>query len=385
MKKRRPRSTSAYSSTNTSLPEDIRLADKQRMARKVLGAALAVLDPTHECHGKPTLAATRYGCTSKQVVSKKVQSLREVGLEEALAYLRMVQGDRDTADTSELATAKEAVTTLLQEINPQAALDVDPSTDPQDFAPTQHQEAGAVGAPVPAAGPPQHQESSADRALAAAAAQDAFHDRADADDHKNCSENGMYLQAYLEGGQMVREKRASCRAVANLMSSKYNVGISYKTIHRASLRSELSPPKVGSPTRLTTEEEKSLVKWITLMRAHKLPVFRSQIMEVAMGLYKQRVPGDSRPLSNHWYQGFLERHNMKGKDIRPLEADRDEWFTPENIEKQTKVMQRLFVELGLAVENPQYDSTANPLELGEKNIKCMPIIDTEGRAQHSII
>ena len=90
-----------------------------------------------------------------------------------------------------------------------------------------------------------------------------------------------------------------------------------------------SPIKSGSTPKLSTATESAVAAEIALFRKHDLvvtkPTIKSMMLAKIQGTAEEELFPDG--MTNEWYYGFLDRHDMSGADTKPLESDRDLWLT----------------------------------------------------------
>ena len=146
------------------------------------------------------------------------------------------------------------------------------------------------------------------------------------------------------------------------------------------------PEKPGRRTHLPEDAERQLANFICALRSMKIPVFMHTLMTYANAMIKGtefEVLFAKGQVSRGWYYGFLERHGFSTGNQRPLEMDRAMWCTSKNMEQHYKILAETFVACGVAVPNPEYDSSI-PFDPASKSshsqLSCQPILINNKKA-----
>ena len=121
---------------------------------------------------------------------------------------------------------------------------------------------------------------------------------------------------------------------------------------------ELPPaPRRGRAPALLPHDEEELVKYITLLRLHRLPVLKEEVLARLNALvrgteYEKAFKGGQA--SDGWYYSFLDRHELTTRAMRPLEVSRAAWGTAANAFKMYEVASDVFVKAHVAIPNPDF-------------------------------
>ena len=68
-------------------------------------------------------------------------------------------------------------------------------------------------------------------------------------------------------------------------------------------------------------------------------------------------------VTSGWYYGWVGRVELILGTVRPLEVERAQWFTPDNLEKYYANAAEVLVKAGIAVSNPDYDPNVEEGEM----------------------
>ena len=134
-----------------------------------------------------------------------------------------------------------------------------------------------------------------------------------------------------------------------------------------------SPKKRGQPKVVSDSLNSKMVEFVTLLRAHKIPVYKHSVL-----LYLTTL-ADGTPLAdrlkkngdwdftklNHWYyRYFLKMDGASVGEQRPLDIARDRWQTAKNAKVFYDHAKIELLEAAIAVENPAH----TPFEILPKHL-----------------
>ncbi len=169
------------------------------------------------------------------------------------------------------------------------------------------------------------------------------------------------LQRHAEENMSTR--RAGIEMM-NELKEKHNVTLSL-TACRKHMKAAIATNQVLTPQKpggayIPDAIERRIADLCRKLRAQKLPVFRDDVIAWATYLIKNTPAAENfvnGEATVGWYQNWLRRQNMHTGAERPLELTRQEWLSPDNLEKYFKVAAEIMVTAGVAEPNPDYDPT----------------------------
>ena len=177
-----------------------------------------------------------------------------------------------------------------------------------------------------------------------------------------------------QAAQLVSLGECSTRAASEMVNGRYAPAntdgkrtmptVSHSTV-RNYIDDTYAPESNGRKTNLPSEFTDKLVAWIRGRRALKFPVFRDDVLAVANRLLLGNpllATFKHHALDSAWYYRMLSNysHVLDTANQRTLEIDRAKWCTAKNVLEWYTMLATAFVELNVAVKNPDFDSNANP-------------------------
>lgn len=187
------------------------------------------------------------------------------------------------------------------------------------------------------------------------------------EEYGTSSKTGDPLTAYQAAVKwataQVASKALTARAAAEVASIKFECAIG-KSVVAAKVQSgqiDVTPEKPGRKTAMPIEAEQKLADFIRALRAHHIPVLKCNVIGYANRMLKGSTDAlafKHGEVDDAWYYRFLKRHQFHTGNQRPLEISRAEWATAENAAKHYALLEKILVEHGLAVENPEYNPDA---------------------------
>jgi hypothetical protein len=192
-------------------------------------------------------------------------------------------------------------------------------------------------------------------------------------------------QDAVEYAQKLRAERKLTLSQA-IKAAKEDKGID---VGKFAVRKGTLPNKRGRPSIFADEEEKKLVDIIVMLRSMKVDLGSDEVMHIAnemmQGTDYQNTWLHGR-VTKRWYYAFLKRHEHKlgtGK-ADGIEFDRARWSTSDVVGKHYDVVEKLALELKLAMVNPEYDENVpyNPATASPE-FRCQRILWMKKRNVYS--
>jgi Tc5 transposase DNA-binding domain len=166
-----------------------------------------------------------------------------------------------------------------------------------------------------------------------------------------------------KNGKVSEHERQVQIALAGLQDGTYMtvdqavaaLGVSKTTLHRRLKGGKSRCEAQEWRQVLTRQEEKALVKWISMSSATGNPVRYPFILEMAERLRESRVASASEfipPLGPEWIKRFLRRHpHLKTKKSKAIETARIKEVTSEQVRNFNAELRRIIVEHNIQLEN----------------------------------
>ena len=183
----------------------------------------------------------------------------------------------------------------------------------------------------------------------------------------------LYVQAYQWADQEVSKGKLSSRKAASEVYLRFGINLLHTACAKAAEDEGAPPKKRGKATFVPLDVESKLVDFCIALRSLNFPIFKEELIGYCntliqgtklVSLFKHGEVRDS------WYYNWLRRcHERLGTAAaKPLEGDRELWTTSKNVGKHYQILEKTFVDLGFAVNNPSY-SADEPLS---ESIKFHP-------------
>jgi hypothetical protein len=119
-------------------------------------------------------------------------------------------------------------------------------------------------------------------------------------------------------------------------------------------RGSPTPERQGRQGLVPADVQKGLAFCVRSLRKANLPVFRADVLLWLEGALDGT--GLAMPVNlDAWYVTFLERYNLKARNLRPLDVKREQWYTEANLEAHYNNMQAILLKYKYAVKNVDYD------------------------------
>lgn len=127
-------------------------------------------------------------------------------------------------------------------------------------------------------------------------------------------------------------------------------------------------PQPGRPSVLPKEFTDTLVDWVCARRALKYAVFGDDFHAVTIEFCWELITSCTSSITKAWDVSFgtigcfrnTNKHRIGTKNQRPVEIDRARWATSENVQRWHEMLADSLDDAGVAVENPDFDSKADP-------------------------
>jgi len=184
-----------------------------------------------------------------------------------------------------------------------------------------------------------------------------------------------------EASLLVHKKTKTLKQAVKWVKATFGVTLSKPALKKHAWRKPgVKPKKQGGQLILPEEQEQRFISYIRLFRSMKLPTLR----DIMLPILNRMLEGTglqhrfkNKEATKYWWWSFCKRHQelFGTTNQRKHKLQRERWTQSQHLEEFYDVLQGVLLETGIAVPNPEYDSTVKfDKENSEAVFKAQPII-----------